>query len=68
MKKVENGREYSLSGETDGDIAPMGRYDVRGEDVAYVGDDLAPLKSEYSSGGAQCSAGFFLRKNPQASK
>ena len=55
LKNVENGEDYSLSGAADGDLAPMGRYDVRGDDVAYVGDDLAPLKPEYSSGGAQYS-------------
>ena len=51
----KDGDSYSLSDAGDGDLAPMGRYDVRGDDVAYVGDDLAPLKPEYSSGGAQYS-------------
>ncbi len=51
----KDGDSYSLSDAVDGDLAPMGRYDVRGDDVAYVGDDLAPLKPEYSSGGAQYS-------------
>ena len=58
----KDGDSYSLSDAAGDDLAPVGRYDVRGEDVAYVSDDDLPIKAEYSSGGAQCSAGFFCAK------